>query len=1229
MDEMDLEISQDAGEELTEAEYNEILGLEDTEGAGDSEQAEDDNEADGIDDGSEDIGDDDGDEKKKLKKKRKKAEEDVSEEDILEEFGLAEWQLKAFLRPEGMKAISGEYHTGQDDGVGESQNENTDFTRTAIKEIDGNVDLNLGDNLGRENIATANGSGEGIQHSASEAIVDIPRYVQNDNAGVTRDDNVEVVRKERVENTPKENIQNSDGDVLRDGIEERKPNASRNEGKHSLVGESGEYITHKASEAIAKIPCDARNDKVDAARDGSIDEVPNSNEKNGQNDKIEDGRTAKMGVSRNDGVDIARGENKIAQTDEAVNAGEVAAYEPEGKHSFSQGIDARTYAVYAGQMVGEMSKDSIRQSDENFYAGQKQIRHFSVPMMETISVMGAVSTASAIRDDLEDCALGAVKALKLIESGHIVTEELSLPREDLREALRSLLRRDANLIIKNAGVISDLISVRSKLIGEGDDIKRLPEEIQKHVKSKAYFDLREQKTADVLKAYCKRSKSDIIRNVKPGSMNSRGLKKLLKEADEKGFSSTDKAVLRLFLKQRKMREARQKVNILRTIKRYAYLASRKLTEADGNIVAGVTAYQRVAITAAGIANTARFAVRTAGFTHRVWTKYGLVGRYVGAGERLVIRKAADGTTYVLKKTASGIKAAKASVKRTISHTKPVRTVKAAKETIAHTETVKRFKEAGEAARRAQTAISMKTARVAHTASKVRDGARVVFMPFRKIKKAIGKVFSFFSGLRAVIAGAFFGIIILYVVVVILLTGILSIFTIEGEAVMNIILCNDESYVPDTVSMLDGLFSDEKDEAMAIATGPPQDPNVFYGHIISRYGAPLSDGSWTDGYKIYYRDMDGNIIENGVNNIKDVIVLAYVLMDGDFDNDPAARDALITDIWKQLNPGVTWEETSIYTAEIGDDTYRYHCDSEADYDEMDDMRDAGVKFYGSVHSYTGDGCRGDEDDRYCDGHSVKVCYGHKDIKVYITVGFMEDVFAGEAAGDGSGSLGYPDGEIYQKYLSAFKERGGWNDDAIEWANALYAAEWFDLYGSDPAGGSGFSVADTLSPEEIEKLTEQYGSIEGTRSAVSEFALDMVGKIPYYWGGKPVSGDFDGNHFYSDVKPDGSQYHRTKRGLDCSGFVAFVYWHVLGHPLGASSTGDFTNGRYKKISASELKPGDVGLLRTGYSNGNSVNHIGIFVGRDAFGGAVWVHCTGGSTGKTVCGNYNFSVYYSILG
>ena len=83
--------------------------------------------------------------------------------------------------------------------------------------------------------------------------------------------------------------------------------------------------------------------------------------------------------------------------------------------------------------------------------------------------------------------------------------------------------------------------------------------------------------------------------------------------------------------------------------------------------------------------------------------------------------------------------------------------------------------------------------------------------------------------------------------------------------------------------------------MAIATGPPQNPAVFHGHTIDRYGAPQKDGSWSDGYKIYYRDMDGNIIENGVNNIKDVIVLAYVMMDGDFDTDIAARDMLIIEM----------------------------------------------------------------------------------------------------------------------------------------------------------------------------------------------------------------------------------------------------------------------------------------------------------------------------------------------
>ena len=1097
MDEMDLEISQDTGEELTEEEYNEILGLENMDEKGESDP-EGSDEQDEMASQEEDDDEEELKHKNKRKKKRKQTE-DAGEippgEDVLEELGLSERQLKEKLTLEHVKPITVEYHTaGKTDGVTYP-------------------DLN------------------GFQGTKEDSSVDAVNQSVS-TAGFLRSD--------------------------------RKANAN---------------VT--------------TNDKTDEAEDFRV---------------IKDSAYDHSGIDNDIDAD---------------------------RHSFSQGIDVKTYAVNAGQMISEMAMDDIRRSDENFHAGQRQIRYFTAPVLETISVLGAVSTTSAIRDDFGDCAEAAIKATKLMEQGKLTVEDLSLPKRELREILWDVSSGDRRLIARNAGTIGDLFTIRSVLTGDeieaGKSIKNLPEELAEHIRSKAFFDLREEKTGDVLKAYCRRSRNDVLRNTNPTGMSSHGIKKLLREGDKQGFSQKDKAALRLILKQKKMREARQKINVIRNLKRYARLASRKITEADDNVVAGVTASQRVAVTAMGLAETARLALRTGAFAHRTWTKYGLVGRYVGAGERFVIRKAADGTTFVLKKTTQGIKLAKKAAKETIGSTQVAKVAanatKMAKEAASHSEAVRRFKEAGKSARVIQKTVAVRTAGIAHAASKAKQGARIAFTPFRMIKKAFSKVASFFSGLKAVIAGTFFGIIVLYVVIVILLTGILSIFAIEGEAVMNVILCNDEGYVQDTIDQLDGYFTEEKDEALAIATGTPQNPNVFYGHTISRYGAPLADGSWTDGYKIYYRDMDGNIIENGVNNIKDVIVLAYVMMDGDFDTDTVARDALINDLWKQLNPGVTWEETDIYTAEIGDDTYRYHCDSSSDYDEMDAMRSEGVRFYGSVHSYAGDGCKGDEDDRYCNGHSVKVCYGHKDIKVYITVGFMEDIFEGKTGMDG-GTLGFPNGSSYKEYIDAFQERGGWSKDAVEWANALYAAEWYELYGNDPAGGSGFSVADVLTPTEIEELTEQYGSIDGTRTAVSTFALDMVGKIPYYWGGKPASGDYDENHFYSDVKSDGSQYNRTKRGLDCSGFVAFVYWHVLGHPIGASSTGDFTNGRYKKISASELKPGDVGLLRTGYSNGNSVNHIGIFVGRDASGNAVWVHCTGGNTGKTVCGTYNFSVYYSIL-
>lgn len=73
-------------------------------------------------------------------------------------------------------------------------------------------------------------------------------------------------------------------------------------------------------------------------------------------------------------------------------------------------------------------------------------------------------------------------------------------------------------------------------------------------------------------------------------------------------------------------------------------------------------------------------------------------------------------------------------------------------------------------------------------------------------------------------------------------------------------------------------------------------------------------------------------------------------------------------------------------------------------------------------------------------------------------------------------------------------------------------------------------------------------------------------------------------------------RFLKGLDCSGWINWVYWSVTGKGLGAESTSTLLSSG-KAISKDQLQPGDI-CIRTG-----SMAHVVIFLG--------W-----GEDGKTLC-------------
>lgn len=73
--------------------------------------------------------------------------------------------------------------------------------------------------------------------------------------------------------------------------------------------------------------------------------------------------------------------------------------------------------------------------------------------------------------------------------------------------------------------------------------------------------------------------------------------------------------------------------------------------------------------------------------------------------------------------------------------------------------------------------------------------------------------------------------------------------------------------------------------------------------------------------------------------------------------------------------------------------------------------------------------------------------------------------------------------------------------------------------------------------------------------------------------------------------------TKRGVDCSGFVAIVVREVYGKQLSRSST-DMLKHDCKKVSRGKLQEGDLVFFRTGQGKKKVPNHVGIYLKNGRF-------------------------------
>ena len=160
--------------------------------------------------------------------------------------------------------------------------------------------------------------------------------------------------------------------------------------------------------------------------------------------------------------------------------------------------------------------------------------------------------------------------------------------------------------------------------------------------------------------------------------------------------------------------------------------------------------------------------------------------------------------------------------------------------------------------------------------------------------------------------------------------------------------------------------------------------------------------------------------------------------------------------------------------------------------------------------------------------------------------------------------------------------------------------------------------TITQEDALKLLENLPEgLNPDRKAVIEKALTLVGKVNYFWGGKSNAIGWDSRWgTMQKVTAPGSQTTGTYRpyGLDCSGFVDWVFNNALGykpgHGGGAASQHDYCT----PVSWADAQPGDLVFY-------GDDSHVGIVGGRDEDGNLLIIHCSSGSNNVVISGKKGF--------
>ena len=135
----------------------------------------------------------------------------------------------------------------------------------------------------------------------------------------------------------------------------------------------------------------------------------------------------------------------------------------------------------------------------------------------------------------------------------------------------------------------------------------------------------------------------------------------------------------------------------------------------------------------------------------------------------------------------------------------------------------------------------------------------------------------------------------------------------------------------------------------------------------------------------------------------------------------------------------------------------------------------------------------------------------------------------------------------------------------------------------------------------------------RRMVVTYALALVDKVDYFWGGKSLALGWDDRWGeLTKVTAEGSDSTGTEQpyGLDCSGFVDWAFYNASGgeYVIGQGGGAMEQHANCVDIEWDEVQPGDLLFYPED-------EHVGIATGRDWLGRLLVVHCASGTGGVAI--------------